>query len=251
MTAVHEQYVTEMRQQFGYLAAWLPGMRISVGDVGVLRGSRFEPHTTLAGLNVGFGTRPAGTPGDLEYASSGQVEVEWHGQAGLLAGSGMGMQTRVTVSFKRSNATFFQASRAVTSGITDLPAIERALIGLGELWKREWVVVTEVVKARSAVVVVSSRSGGRLDLHVQGGGAGSSLAELASRVRVASEAGIAARVLSSSGLTPLFRVCQLRGGRVRKMSLVYRGEGESPIPSQGAASGVTEPSHLGGHRDSM
>ncbi|MFD3488648.1 hypothetical protein [Streptomyces sp. NPDC058665] len=253
MTAVHEQYATEMRQQFGYLATWLPGTRISVGDVGVLRGSRFEPYTTLAGLRVDFGMRPVGTPGDLEYASAGQVEVEWHGQAGLLAGSMAGAQTRVTVSFKRSHATFFQASRAATSAISDLPAVERALIGLGGDWQREWVVVTEVVKARSAVVVVSSRRGGRLDLRVQGGEPGASLAELASRVQVNSEAGIAARVVSPTGLTPLFRVCQLRGGRVRRVSLVYRGgrEQDSPIHAPEPGSRLTEPGESGGHRDGV
>ncbi|MFD6825622.1 hypothetical protein ACFWC5_35535 [Streptomyces sp. NPDC060085] len=139
----------------------------------------------------------------------------------------------------------------MSSQIVDLPAIQHELLDLGERWQRDWVVVTEVVEARSAAIVVSSRSGGRLDLNVQGGGAGSSLAELASRVQVASESGIAARVVSPEKLTPLFRVCQLRGGRVRKMSLVYRGGEDSNISSHEAVfDAKTESDALGGHRDS-
>ncbi|MFE1293013.1 hypothetical protein [Streptomyces sp. NPDC058751] len=228
MAAIHEQYVDEMRHQFGYLAAWLPGTSVALGDVGVLDGRRFSAHTSLAALGVGFTSQPARTVSDLEYASAGQVDVEWHGRGSLLSGVPVGVDGRVTVSFKRSHATFFQASGCATRAIADLPAVEQALIDLGRVkWRREWVVVTEVVKAQSAAVIVSSRSGGRLDLRLQGGGDGGSLAALASRLQVASEAGIAARVLTTSGLTPLFRVCQLRGGLVRRMTLVYRGQEEA------------------------
>ncbi|MFJ4832415.1 hypothetical protein ACIP79_21310 [Streptomyces sp. NPDC088747] len=225
MTAIHEQYASEMRQEFGYLAAWLPGTAIALGDIGVLRGTRFESLTSLSALGVDFASQPMRAVGDLEYASAGQVDVEWHGRGGLLGGAGA--EGGVTVSFKRSNAIFFQASGCVTGTMADLPTVEQALIGMDkERWRRDWAVVTEVVVARSAAVIISSRSGGRLDLRLQGGGGGASLAELASRLRIASEAGIAARVLTASGLTPLFRVCQLRGGVVRRMTLVYRGEGQ-------------------------
>ena len=239
MTAIHEQYVSEMREQFGYLAAWLPGTSVELGDVGVLQGSRFDFVTTLGALEVGFAVQPARAVGDLEYASAGQVDVEWHGRGNVLGGTGMGADGAVTVSFKRSHATFFQASRCAVSAMADVAAVERALTGLGKTrWQREWVVVTEVVRARSAAVIVSSRSGGRLDLRLQGGGGGGSLAELASRLRIASEAGIAARVLSASGLSPLFRVCQLRGGVVRRMRLVYRGEEEGSEARSGSGDQV-------------
>ena len=36
-----KKYTKELNQQFGYLATWLPGTPLALGDIGILRNNEF------------------------------------------------------------------------------------------------------------------------------------------------------------------------------------------------------------------
>jgi hypothetical protein len=52
--AIHEAYMREMYDEYGYFAVWLPSVPLALGDVGTFTGHRFDKLTTLADLGVSF-----------------------------------------------------------------------------------------------------------------------------------------------------------------------------------------------------
>lgn len=246
MAAVFERYTEEMRNEFGYLATWLPNHRLSLGDVGVLNRNRFDRVTTLADLGVNFSVGQGDTLNDLEYVSAGQVDVDWGvGNGAPSIDTVSSTPSGATVLFRRAHATLFQASRCVIETVLDLASLQRSVVDLHLVgqWQRRWVVVTELVRVGAAAIFISSEGGARVDLHVSGTlpEIPLSFAETAVDLRIASTSGMAVRLVTDSQLTPLYRVSGLRGGIVREPRLVFRGDLE-PVSSgrpEGADASLT------------
>lgn len=218
----------ELYEHFGYLATWLPGVPISVGDIGTVRHGRYERITSLEQLGVAVSVLSSGEIRQLDYASAGHLDIGWSAQAeGGSVAPGTGARVRVELS--RAYAVLFQALDASTRAIEDLNALRDELgkLAAAGVWRREYVVVTEVVRTGATVVLMAGGSGGRmdftLDAPVAAGPLG--LVHAAGGLAVASEAGMAVRVVAPQGLSPLFRASSLRSTISRRPRLVSRGEG--------------------------
>src|SRR5688572_22235598 len=111
MPAPYERYTEELHDQYGYLATWLPNLKLKLGDVGRLKRDRFEFVTDLNHLGISFETREAGESANYDYVSADGAGVEFQA-SGETAGIGTALgQSRATaaVSFKRANAVVFIA----------------------------------------------------------------------------------------------------------------------------------------------
>lgn len=229
MVAIYEQYTGEMREQFGYLATWLPSAPLALGDVGLLHRDRFQRVTSLQDLGVNFKPTPAKRPGYLEYLSAGQVDVQWGVHADAAApGSAMVGRAAVTVTFARAHATLFQASGCQVISINDLVALETSLKALAEegRWRRDYTVISEVVRTGATTIIVSSQAGARVDFRTRATGMAGplTLANAAGDLHVAGESGIGFKAVAPDGLTPLFGACALRPRLRRTPRLVFRGK---------------------------
>ncbi|MCT4353773.1 hypothetical protein M5362_11605 [Streptomyces sp. Je 1-79] len=238
MKPVFKQYTREMHKKFDYFATWQPNAALSLGDVGIVRGHQFDRITSLADMGVSFASSAAGPQSTLSYASDGQVEVSLSPEAQLPVGLGIEPALLLSVTFTRSQATYFQAVRCETRRIDDVLALEgrlRALTDSGE-WRGEYTVVTELVRTGPAIILVSGRAGTRVELQVS-----AELAPLPQPVGAALELGtatgaessLAARVIvPEGGLTPLFRASAMRRKalgrrRLRVRSHPVAGESEA------------------------
>ena len=271
MPRVYEQYTEELHREFGYLAAWLPNSKIELGDVGTLHRDRFERLTSLRDLGVAFTTSTSPSLRELDYASAGQVDVRFGGLAvadpphpgrsDAMIAEGMGLNadttrdsdldprptaavatspalgSMVTVQFHRAYSVFLEAVDVEIRAVADHAALEAALRRLvqNDSWRREYCVITEVVLTGSAVILVSSQAGGRVDFsasaHVQGGPL--ALARAAAGLKLLSTSGVAVKLVAPEGLTPLFRASRLRRRRGGGPRLVYR-DADSPSMAQTA-----------------
>ncbi|GAB3428531.1 hypothetical protein [Flindersiella endophytica] len=228
MRAIHEQYTRELYKKWHYFATWAPNLRLALGDVGVLRGFRFDRWTSLADLGVDFATRAPGEPADYSHSSAGQVDVSLDGDVGAPALAGGGAQLKLTVSFKSAQATYFHAVRCTSEDVSDLPSLERALVELRRAgtWRQEYVVVTQLVRTGPAIILVSDRAGARAQVQVKADYAPVPVAlGAASAALTASTAsGMATSVISpDGGVTPLFRVAKLRRSLGGRRGLIVRG----------------------------
>ncbi|WP_371551403.1 hypothetical protein OG266_38460 [Streptomyces sp. NBC_00554] len=230
--AAHEQYTRELFDKWGYFATWMPNGPCALGDVGVLRGRRFNRMTSLANLGVAFTTTRRGTPVDYSYASTGGVDCSLSGQAEAvtpLSGSRAALAT-LTVSFKSANATYFRAVECTVESIDDLPALERPLAELRQSgqWRREYWVMTEVVRTGPALILVANEANARVSLRVTSDGLPVTdvLGGASASTGLSVGSGLEASVLAPrGGVTPLFRAARLCKTVARKPRLRVRGSG--------------------------
>ncbi|MER7758655.1 hypothetical protein [Streptomyces sp. NPDC097619] len=236
MTAAFEQYTREMHEKFGYFAAWAPNTPLALGDVGTVRGHRFDPVTSLTRLEIPFAESSAGPESTFSYLSAGQVHTSVSPEVTLPAVAGaVEPSLRLTVTFSRAKSTFFQAVRCETRRIADLAAVETGIRErmTEKLWKSDYVVVTELVRTGPAVILVSSRADTRVELEVSAelvpaalplGGAAIGLGS-----GIDPRSGLAAQVITpEGGLTPLFRGAGMRRPGIGRRRLRVRSHDTPP-----------------------
>lgn len=233
MAAIHEQYTDEMHRQFGYFACWLPNTRLELGDVGVLSRDRFDKVTSLALLGVLFSSVTNGQPVDLEYSSAGQVEVSVSGDGRITPDP----LVTLSVTFNRENATLFQAAECRVETVQDLSSLNEKLRQLSDsgIWRKEYVVVTELVRTGPAAILVSNQKGARVDFHLDAPApitGALALAKASASMSTMSASGLAVKIIAPDGVTPLYRAVRLRRRFGGAPKLVYRDD-QPPIEVAG------------------
>ncbi len=163
--AAPETYMEEMHQRFGYLATWLPNTPVRLGDIGILRRDRFEYVTTLADLNIQYTSTSASQAVDLEYTSSGSVELEFSSAASGDTGAGH-YGGSVHLRFLRENAVLFAASCCAPVQLSNTHEVGKAVLEKYQAgtWDRNWTVVTEVIDAGASTILISEQASGELTL---------------------------------------------------------------------------------------
>jgi hypothetical protein len=228
MTAVHEMYTREMYHQYSYFASWLPSENLALGDVGQFSGYQFRKLTTLTEMGIEYSRSREDFPADLEYSSKGQVTVSADAGLGLPAGSG---PAAARITFGREGAIFFQAAGCVMESIGNIPALEEALLRLrtAGAWRPGYVAVAKVLRTGPATILVSSQRGAHIELRAstQATPVAPFLATASAGLSAQASSGLAARVITPEGATPLFGAVQLRKKLPGHSRLVFRG-GRAP-----------------------
>ena len=118
---VKYQYTNEIHKQLGYLATWLPGGTMELGDYGTLDDHLY---TRLGSLkDRGFKVRPAprGTPLEIEYSSRESVTltIQLKGQNKNLPNIPSG-QAGIDLKFTRSGSCVVVLNDAVERTVANL-----------------------------------------------------------------------------------------------------------------------------------
>jgi hypothetical protein len=227
MSGPQKQYTRELFDKFSYLAAWLPGVPLRVGDVGIMRDGHFQRVSSLENLGFTFAVRQDHAAAQLDYASRGAVSVTFKAAGAIPpAGSVLGRASAgVVIRMNRENSVLFQVLGASFPSIEDQLGLEheiRRRHAAGE-WNTDHLVVTEVLQARAATILIASSSDARVELSARGDlSAGSvSIADLDAGFEIAHFRGMHTRIVASEGLTPLFRARRLRSRFLARP--VFRG----------------------------
>lgn len=225
MKSIPERYTREMHTRYGYLACWLPSTPLALGDVGLASEHGFRKVSTLDEMGIAFTRGAKSKIVDLDYSSADCVAVAADNR---LEVAPAGLATHLSITFDQGGATLFQASDCVQEPMGNLLALQAALREhyRNGTWRREYVVVTEVVRTGPTAILVSEQQGARIDLRVSAGVTGGPLAVAGAlgRYTVTSKSGIAASVLAPEGATPLFQAVQLRRRLVGQPELVLRSD---------------------------
>jgi hypothetical protein len=217
MASAERQYTREMMKRFGgYYATWNPGVNLKLGDIGLLKNNVFTRISNLASLGVAFGIREDPTKLPLEYQSQGAVEVttKVSGTAAPVGSVLANADAGVIVEFSKSHATLFRALGTSSPSIEDSIALETAILSLyGQgKWKSSWVVITELVSAESATIIISNSSSGKIELKATANVQAPSidLADLSLGFSTQFAKGLETKIVATESLTPLFKVMGLK-----------------------------------------
>jgi CheY-like chemotaxis protein len=219
--SVATRYVQELSKILGYLAAWPPTLHLRLGDIGVLTKSAFTRISSLEELGINFTTVQGDENTQIQY---NPPEVTISRDRRVDVG-----RLRMSISFGRADAVFFAASDCVFSRIADLDFVAEMIMtrhARGE-WEKAHVIISELVTAGTMTALISGSASAQIDLLIEGSGF-PSLATLKSDdviVQNRSHGHLTVSVIGAKGVTPLFRVGEVRQSLLaRRARFVVRPE---------------------------
>jgi len=229
------QYTHEMYKKFGYFATWEPNRPLELGDVGVLYENEFTRLFNISKRfeSIKFDIFKDDTPGDLEYSSEGSVTICTK-VAGTIPQIGSVLteaDAGITIEFNNEKAVVFKANETISPSIDDTVRLGEDIIQLYRegKWEKNWVVITELVKAGSASIFISNKKNGKVELKANANiqATNFDIANAEFSFSPAFSGGLETRIIAQKGLTPLFKVMGMKS----RFSLppTLRSKGVMPI----------------------
>lgn len=211
-------YVRGIDKQLGYLATWLPTTDIRVGDIGRFDGPTFVPTSSLSARGFKFKIYRDKDKGDMKAQVGRKMTLtaKLAGDAMKLAPSIPKAKAGVLISFSEDNSAALSLAGCIEDRIEDQEVLRDRILDLYDRyeWDKDLVVVTHVVRARKATVLVSEKGGANFALTASASAklaGGVELGKLATGFTMASEYNSAYSFVSRSNLTPLFRAFRVTG----------------------------------------
>lgn len=220
-------YCQDVSRALRLLATWPPGTPMTVGRVGRFLGERlFDPETSLGSYGISFPVEdePASS-GVLSYTSEGVNEVGLTMGAKVpdLVSGQVDAKAKVTITFGRQHGIIFRASGLRYRAMQDQPQMARKVARLMERgeWNRDWYIVTQVIEADSASILISNTSTAEVELalaaSVKAGAAELLGAEF--RPRVIRQKEMSTLIVDEGGLVPLFKAKRVKRTFFRNVKL--------------------------------
>jgi hypothetical protein len=219
MTSPKSQYISEIRRNLGFTPTWPPSASVEPGDIVLLDDdapTRIDTLTKKA-YRVTFDVRDDVGTSDLRYMSARGVSLTFKASGAspipnsVLTTADAG----VCVEFSHRNACVVEALGCATKRIADQITLGDQILALYQAgqWEREWAVVTEVIRADTVTVFLSSGSNAKIELKAGGtftAGA-TSLASANAEFSVAVSKNMATQVIATKHLTPFYRAYGIKG----------------------------------------
>lgn len=214
---INKTYTQELKQQFGYLATWLPGTPMDLGDIGVLKDNQFTKISNLSDFNIDFEIEPDTTESDLEHSSKGSVSISTKA-SGTVApqGSTLGdIDAGITVQFNKENAILFKANGTTSPSIKNQIVLGQQILELYKQgkWDKDWAVITEKVDAKSATILISGSNGGKIELKAKGEvkAAKLDIADANLGFELTFSKDLSTKIIAEQSLSPLFKASKVKG----------------------------------------
>jgi hypothetical protein len=209
-------YTKEIRKSLGYCATWLPNATLRLGDVGVLTDHIYRRVGAAKDFDLRFTAREGPGRSVVDHMSTDSVQLSI-----VAAAQGPFAQTAPTkargsleISFARADAVMFQAGPTTIHEMEDVNAVGIQILDLyrrGE-WQDDYVLITELVEAARTTVLIASGKEAKVVLTADAGVelGQTSLIDSKIGLQLESARNIGTRIVSESGLTPLFRAFAVR-----------------------------------------
>ena len=231
MSNAHLVYTDAMYNKYGYMATWVPNVRINLGDVGTIHEREFTILTNLSNLGINFDIGKESTGADYEFISSDNVtyKPKLAGQAPVAGSMIAKADAGVSYFFHNENAIVFQALDCRETSILDQHSLGQQILNLYEQgkWPGDYVVVTNLITSKSGTVLISSGNGAVIELRATVGltpGGVIKIADVNAGLQVVQESKIGTKVIASKKLTPLFTVFGVKKNLLLKPKFVSRGD---------------------------
>lgn len=221
-----------------YFAQWFPTATIDLGQIGKLvDGAIFVPKTTLEEEGIPFEITDDTTAAQLDISSSSEVKVTFKvgGQVSTTAPSIPQASAGVVVEFGRKAAYVIKAGQVFEPRITNVASLEAEILERVRAgrWDPDWVVISQIVKAPKADILVSESSSSRVEITAKGDAKVGEVVQLGNvdaAFQITSQSGKVANFLNSENVTPLFQLVGLKRrllGRTRVTTMTEAMEPDS------------------------
>ena len=220
-------FVSSVRKQFDRNPVWVPGTEMRLGDIGLVRDGCWQLQTTLADLDkpIAFKVRKDSTKTkSIEVDSGDGVETSLRASASSTVPPLQGVaegNAGLGLSFSGTGQFSIRVYGVVVNVLSNLASIEREMLdrfsgpdGIGQSWKADWAVVSEVMIADRGLVTVASKAGAEcvLDLGVKLGTEHVSLGDASVDASIVHQAHMAAAYQFAEPTVVMYRARRLKTG---------------------------------------
>jgi hypothetical protein len=207
-----KQYLNEINARFQYRATWEPNKTLNIGDIGILEKGIFSLRSTLTKEGIPVQVRTDESEGSLKYTSQGAVDINVK-----LAGKAAPPQSQlgtadagITIQFKKENAIVFQVNGTRTFQLENFGDIEREVLSRFHAgkWPKDWVIISELVQAREATILISSNRDSIIELKANAEVKAESdldLADAQLNFGIVTKKGLSTEIIAKEGISPLYR----------------------------------------------
>lgn len=216
-------YTSTIHGNLRQFATWPVGAQIELGDFGVLEKSWFVRLGNIRDvLGIDLNIDESATGIEFEYKSSGVDEIRGDGDVGMSAPDA---HISATLHFANSNSIYFRSIGPTYRFIDNFPKTQSVIMRAFEKqkWEGKWVLVHNQFLSEGTTIVVTS--GANAEIKLKGRVEADQELDLASAavgLKIASQKGVAARIISKEGWAPLFGLSKIRP-RNRLLALFGRG----------------------------
>jgi hypothetical protein len=217
MTEVVDFYSRGIKRKMkNYWAAWPSWTRYNLGDVGVLNGHVFEKEATLAEIGIAYSVQEGADASPLDISSESGVTLEFKlaGQTNSAFTSIVEAEAGVKVEFGQTGAFIIEAPEIFESEVTERLALQKDIIRAYRdgRWEKEWLVITRLVRAPSATVLISRSSDAALEVAATANLSAvvTALGDANAGITVRKQHGDTLNMLCGENVTPLFQLSRLK-----------------------------------------
>ncbi|HOY31449.1 MAG TPA: hypothetical protein PKW80_06190 [Bacteroidales bacterium] len=211
-----KKYTNELYRQFDYFATWLPGTPLELGDIGLFKNNEFTKISNLKNEGIVFQIKEDTTKTDLEHMTKGEVSVmtKIAGTVPALGSVLANGDAGFSISFSQENAILFKANGTLSPCISDQIKLGKEIIQRyqqGE-WDKDWAVITELVTADSATIIISSSQDAKIELKAKAdiSTAKLDIADASLNLECAFSKDLYTKIVAEQGITPLFKMKKIR-----------------------------------------
>ncbi len=212
MATIAQIYTSALYRNFKPLYAnWDPDQPIQLGSFGLLRGRTYTPLGQFdnAALLKEV-TNP--NPSQKTFASRGGTQVTFHAAGSAPAGGIALANAAVEIGFSSEDAVFFNAADCKFSSVADKVKLGKEIMKRyrDKSWEREWVIVTDLIRAGSTTIVVSGSTNASILLEATGGVQQINLADASLKLSVRNSRNVGYQTVSKEGVVPLIGLCKVQ-----------------------------------------
>ncbi len=216
MAKPYTHYANEIRAGLHYGATWTPGTPLRLGQIGTFQNGIFVPLGHLSSMGIEVALDLDTSPTTYNYASAAGVSLRFkaRGESSSQYRSLGEAEAGVAITFSKENAIVFSASGCLEHRIADILGLQALLtkLLLAGGWKEDWAVITHLVAAETASIVLAQSANTVIELEAAGtaGNGFTKLGDISGGVALSYSDSMNQLIIATSGLTPLFHAMRLK-----------------------------------------
>lgn len=218
MAEIWEVYTDEVYEHLRPLhATWEPGMPLDLGYFGVMDDHMFVHRGNIFDIIRGTGERvdlevdKDETKDQKTFYSKDTKEFRIYARGETDVNGIVRAKAGIDIGFSSDKGVFFNAAGCAYDKFADKIKLERILrkLGDGGHWRKEWVIVTDIVRAGATTVVISAGKGSSITLEAGADVPKIDLADASVKLGISRREKIGYTVVSDEGMFPLIGLAQL------------------------------------------